>query len=198
MDSTPWVKHWNRMPRKVVRSLFLEVFEKHMDMALEDIVWGWAWQCCINHWTLWSQRSFPILVVLRFFSSSESRKRGEGGNKQEFVCWLTSEYLNTSRRCPWVTFTQSIFGEGQIICHRFYRAPHHCQEVLRRLKSLFPPFHNEWLQLQLSNETGSGLWTPWGLDGVWCLWLPLPWAEGDSGRVQSQARELSGYSLGRF
>lgn len=52
MDPTPWVKHWNRMLRKVVRSLFLEAFEKHMDTALEDIVWGWAWQGWVNHWTL--------------------------------------------------------------------------------------------------------------------------------------------------
>lgn len=50
MDPTPRVKHWNRMSRKVVRSPFLEAFKKHMDRALGDIAWEWAWQCWVNHW----------------------------------------------------------------------------------------------------------------------------------------------------
>ena len=32
------VRHWHRLPRKVVESPFLEVFEKHVDMALRDMV----------------------------------------------------------------------------------------------------------------------------------------------------------------
>jgi len=32
------VKHWNRLPRKVVESPSLEVFKKHVDMALQDMV----------------------------------------------------------------------------------------------------------------------------------------------------------------
>jgi len=32
------VKHWNRLPKEVVESLCLEVFKKHVDMAIQDMV----------------------------------------------------------------------------------------------------------------------------------------------------------------
>jgi len=32
------VGHWNRLPREVVESPSLEVFKKHIDMALQNMV----------------------------------------------------------------------------------------------------------------------------------------------------------------
>ena len=36
------VKHWNRLPRKVVESPSLEVLKKCVDGVLPNMVW-WAW-----------------------------------------------------------------------------------------------------------------------------------------------------------
>ena len=37
------VLYWTRLPRGAVESLFLEVFEKHVDVALRDVVIGYGW-----------------------------------------------------------------------------------------------------------------------------------------------------------
>ena len=36
------VKHWNRLPKEVMASLFLEVLKKHVDVVLRDMVY-WIW-----------------------------------------------------------------------------------------------------------------------------------------------------------
>jgi len=38
-------KHSNRLLRVVVESPCLEVFKRHVDVALRDVVWWWTWQC---------------------------------------------------------------------------------------------------------------------------------------------------------
>jgi len=43
------VRYWNRLPREVVESPSVEVFKKHVDVALGDIVQQ-AWWCCGDSW----------------------------------------------------------------------------------------------------------------------------------------------------
>lgn len=42
------------LPRELVESPFLEVFESHVGVTLRYRVWWWTWQCRVNGWTWWS------------------------------------------------------------------------------------------------------------------------------------------------
>lgn len=44
------VKHQNRLPRDVVECPSLVVFERRMDVALRDVVWGWKLAGQIDGW----------------------------------------------------------------------------------------------------------------------------------------------------
>jgi len=39
------IKHWSRLLREVVESLCLEIFIRHVNVVLRDMVSWWTWQC---------------------------------------------------------------------------------------------------------------------------------------------------------
>jgi len=44
------LRYWNRLPREMVESPSLEVFKKHIDIALQDMIYQarWYW---VGGWT---------------------------------------------------------------------------------------------------------------------------------------------------
>ena len=43
MFSKRVVKYWNRLPKELAESLSLEVFKKHVDLVLRDMVYWALW-----------------------------------------------------------------------------------------------------------------------------------------------------------
>lgn len=48
------VKHCNKLPGALVESPCLEMFKRHVDVALGDMVWWQTQWCWVNGWTLLS------------------------------------------------------------------------------------------------------------------------------------------------
>jgi len=38
------IKHWNRLPREVVESPSLEIFQRPVDVVPSNVVLWWTWQ----------------------------------------------------------------------------------------------------------------------------------------------------------
>lgn len=45
------IRHENRLPRGVIESPSLEVFQRHVVVSLRDVILWSAWQCWVNSWT---------------------------------------------------------------------------------------------------------------------------------------------------
>lgn len=60
------VRYWHRLPRVMVESPSLEVFQNHMDMAPEDMV----------YWCCWADLILKVLSIAHTPASSEDMEKG--------------------------------------------------------------------------------------------------------------------------
>lgn len=67
------LKRWNRFD-------FSGSVQKHINVALGDMVWWWHWQCWVNSSIQWSQRleKSSLIVSISFYSMTFKQKSQEG------------------------------------------------------------------------------------------------------------------------
>lgn len=68
------VRHWTRLPRKMVDS-HLWRYLRHMDVALSVMDWWCKLAGQVDGWTRWSRRSFSTLRILCFSDWAQDRER---------------------------------------------------------------------------------------------------------------------------
>lgn len=61
------VKHWNGLPRDMVKSPSLKAFKRHVNMAPRNVVYWQDLEGQVGGWTLLSWRSFPTQMILWSF-----------------------------------------------------------------------------------------------------------------------------------
>lgn len=83
------VKHWNRMPRKVVEFTPLEMLKKQLEIVFSSMVSLTGWYL-VKGWTRWPWKNFPKVMILWYLSNNYGLI--EGGWMQKWY-WDFSEIL---------------------------------------------------------------------------------------------------------